>query len=180
MKWLLKLSLVSSILIFSATAYGEQVTKGDESKVEEAPSHYEQLKGLEWLVGEWVDQDEDVKIVTIGSWDKYKNFITQHFTVTLQGDVELEGKQIIGWDPVNEQIRSWVFDSDGGFGEGKWEQRGDQWIVNSSQTLGGGGLASSINIYSNIGSSSYTWQSTGREVDGEFLPNIEPVTVKRK
>jgi hypothetical protein len=26
---------------------------------------------------------------------------------------------------------------------------------------------------------SFTWQSTGRELDGEILPNIEPVKVVR-
>ena len=28
--------------------------------------------------------------------------------------------QRIGWDPAAKQIRSWEFDSEGGFGEGTW------------------------------------------------------------
>ena len=33
--------------------------------------------------------------------------------------------QRIGWDPVADHIRSWEFDSEGGFGEGKWGGDGE-------------------------------------------------------
>ena len=43
-----------------------------------------------------------------------------------------------------------------------------------------GKKGTSINIYSNIQSGSYTWESVGREVGGDILPNIEPVKVERR
>ncbi len=143
------------------------------------PTQYEHLKGLEWLVGEWVDKDQDTEITTKYEWDKYKNFLTQHFNVKIEGQLILEGKQVIAWDPVNERIRSWVFDSDGGFGEGNWRKDGKSWVVESSQTLADGRRASAINLYTPVSQNSYTWESTGREVGGELLPDIKPVTVKR-
>ena len=57
----------------------------DEAKKEEKPSHYEQLKSLEWMVGSWVDQDEHVDIETECSWAKNRNFITRSFTVSVDG-----------------------------------------------------------------------------------------------
>ena len=36
--------------------------------------------------------------------------------------------QVIGWDPAAKQVRSWVFDSGGGIGEGIWTKQGDKWI----------------------------------------------------
>jgi len=146
----------------------------------EAPTHFEQLKELEWLIGDWIDEDEDVKIETSSSWDKHKNFITQTFSITVQDQLEIEGRQVIAWDADKEKIRSWVFDSDGGFGEGSWLKKGDSWVVETAQTLADGSRASSINIYTKVDDNSYTWESTGREVDGEMLPNIDPVTVTRK
>jgi len=144
------------------------------------PTHYENLKALKWLIGKWVDEDKDVKIETEYSWDRHKNFLTQTFKVTVEGSLQLEGRQVIAWDPIKGQIRSWVFDSDGGFGEGVWKKKGNSWVVEISQTLADGRQASAVNIYTPIDKSSYKWKSTGREVGGELLPDIEPVIVRKK
>lgn len=144
------------------------------------PKENEHLKELTWMIGKWADKDSDSEIMTENAWDKYKNFITQHFTVSIEGRLELEGRQVIGWDPISKTIRSWVFDSDGGFGEGTWKKKGNSWIVEASQTLADGRRASSVNIYTPVNANSFMWQSTGREVGGELLPNIEPVTVVKQ
>lgn len=146
----------------------------------EPPSHYEHLKELEWLVGSWVDEDEDSTIMIDFKWDRYKNFLVQHFTVAVEGKFQLEGKQIIGWDASQKKIRSWIFDSDGGFGEGKWTKKDKSWNVETIQTLEDGSKASSTNIFTPINGNSYKWESVDRETDGELLPNIEPVTIIKK
>jgi len=146
----------------------------------EPVTNFDQLKDLEWLIGDWVDEDEDVRIVTHTQWDKYKNFITQKFSIFTEGTLELEGRQLITWDPIKGQIRSWVFDSDGGFGEASWRKEGKNWIVEAAHTLTDGRRASAVNIYTPVNQNSYTWESTGREVGGELLPNVDPVTVVRK
>ncbi len=138
------------------------------------------LKELEWLIGSWVDQDQDTTIDSNYQWDRYKVFITQHFSITAEGKFELEGKQIIGWDPINEKIRSWIFDSDGGFGEGNWRKDGSRWILEIASTLADGRKASAVYIFTPIDKDHYTIQSTDRSVGGELLPDIEPVTVVRK
>lgn len=156
------------------------ITRVSEVEVLQATSNHEKLQGLDWLLGEWIDADEDVKVTTTFAWDKYLNFLTQKFDVHVLGKEELHGRQVIAWDPANEKIRSWVFDSDGGFGEGTWTQDGDSWIVESSYTLSDGRRGSSINIYTQVDANSYSFESTGREIDGELLPDIDPVIVKRK
>ena len=60
---------------------------------------------------------------------------------------DLEGTQVIGWDPAAGTIRSWMFDSDGGFGEGIWTKNDNTWIVKFSQVLPDGRKASATNIY---------------------------------
>lgn len=101
--------------------------------------NYEQLKELEWFIGSWVDQDENIRIVTECNWTKNKNFITRSFTVSAAGNVELSGIQIIGWDAGSQQIRSWTFDSDGGVSQGVWSKSKDRWYVHKKgprDTLG--------------------------------------------
>lgn len=151
-----------------------------EYDIELPPALYERLKGLEWMVGSWKDQDEDVTITFKTKWDKYKNFLMQNFNVGIFGLETLEGMQIIGWDPTSEKIHSWIFDSDGGVGSGVWTQQDKSWQVAVSYTLSDGRKASSVNIYTPIDQKSYTFASIGRDVDGEVLPNIEPVTVVRE
>ena len=91
----------------------------------------------------------------------------------------MSGMEIVGWDPAEKQIRSWVFDSDGGFSEGKWSQKGNRWFIQKVGTLPDGGKSTATNIVTQVDDDSFTWQSTDRTVDDEVLPNVEEVLVKR-
>lgn len=144
------------------------------------PSHYEQLQELEWLIGDWVDDQGGATVTMRGEWTANRNFISRSFTVLIEDRIDMSGTQVIGWDPAAETIRSWVFDSDGGFTEGVWSRRDDGWSVRSVGVLPDGRKASMVNIIRVIDKDTFTLQSVGREVDGELLPNIEEVTVIRK
>jgi hypothetical protein len=154
----------------------------DEAKQVElrsAPTNEEHLQELAWLVGEWVDEDQTSTITLHTDWDPSKNFLTQHFKVTLLGQEELEGQQIIAWDPVAKKIRSWIFDSDGGFGEASWSKGVKSWAAATKYTRGDGRQGTATNLYTPVDANAYTFASTDREIDGEILPNLPPVQVKR-
>jgi uncharacterized protein (TIGR02246 family) len=144
------------------------------------PSSYEQLKELEWMIGSWIDQDEDATIQTDCEWTKNQNFINRSFAVVIGDQVDLAGMQMIGWDPVAKQIRSWIFDSDGGFSEGKWTRKGDRWLIQQNGTLPDGSRSSAVNIITPVDDDSFTWQSVQREINGDLLPNVDEVLVVRK
>lgn len=146
----------------------------------DAVSNNEHLKDLEWLIGEWVDKDDTSEITSTYKWDEYKNFILQQFKVTLLGKKDLEGKQIIGWDPVHNNVRSWMFDSDSGFAESTWKQDGKSWVIESASTLPEGVVGSQVLIITPIDNNSFTLEITGREIDGKILPNLDPVKIVRK
>lgn len=150
------------------------------SEADKAPTHYEQLKELEWLIGDWVDKAGDSSVQTTCRWTKNKNFITRSFAVSIADRIDLEGTQVIGWDPAKKVIRSWLFDSDGGFGVGVWSRKENRWTIRALRVLPDGRKASSVNVLIQVDDDTFTWESTGREVDGEVLPNIGPVTVVRK
>jgi uncharacterized protein (TIGR02246 family) len=138
------------------------------------------LGELEWLIGDWVDQDENASVETTFRWAKDYAFINGTFRVTVGDQVDLEGTQVIGWDPAAKKIRSWIFDSKAGVGEGEWSREANRWTVNVKSVLGNGQKASSINIYTYLDPNSFTWQSVSRAVDGELLPDSDEVTVVRE
>jgi uncharacterized protein (TIGR02246 family) len=151
-----------------------------EEDVPVVPSHYEQLKELEWMIGTWVDQDEQNRIETTCQWTKNQNFITRFFTVSIRDRIEMAGLQIVGWDPAAKRIRSWVFDSDGGFGEGVWSKKDKRWYVQTTGVTGDGSKTSAVNIFTYVDNNTFTWQSVNRVSGGELLPNVDEVTVVRQ
>lgn len=152
-----------------------------ETAIAIASTNYEFLRPLEWMIGTWSDREGDVELETTCEWTKNKNFMTRSFRVKVGDTTAKEGTQVIGYDAVSGTIRSWVFDTEGGIGEGTWHHDGGaKWIVKSSHRLATGQLGSSINILTPVDANSFLWQSTGRELDGEILPDIAPVTVVRK
>lgn len=147
-----------------------------EITLEAVPAQSEHLQDLAWMIGKWKDTSDEFDIVNDVSWDKYKNFLKQHFTVQVLGVDQLEGTQIIGWDPINKQVRSWIFDSDGGIGEGTWNQADGGWYVNMVYTLSDGRKASAVYVYKKVDENKYVFTSVNRDIDGEVLPDIDPVT----
>jgi uncharacterized protein (TIGR02246 family) len=171
-------------VLFAATLVKEDGTwKILKVEEEESPvplSTIARLGGLEWLIGDWVDKDESGSVETSFRWTKNYAFLSGMFRVTVGDRIDLEGTQVIGWDPVAKKIRSWIFDTKAGFGEGVWSREGNRWTVKVKSILSTGQKASSINIYTYLSPNSFTWQSVSREVDGELLPDTDEVTVVRK
>ncbi|MCE9548403.1 MAG: SgcJ/EcaC family oxidoreductase [Planctomycetia bacterium] len=151
-----------------------------ETELPPPPGATEHLEPLAWLIGKWVDQDDDADIHSTYAWTANKAFITHAFTVRIGDQINLRGMQIIAWDPAAKRIRSWAFDSTGGFAEGKWRQDGDRWIIQSDSTLADGKKGSAVNVLKKVDDDHYTWKSSARQIDGEMQPNIDEVPVVRE
>lgn len=150
-----------------------------EERISAVDSNYEKLKELEWMVGRWVDQDDQVTVVTECNWTRNNNFLIRSFTVQVNEEIDMSGMQIIGWDPVAGRIRSWVFDSDGGFGEATWSRKADQWFVQQRGVLADGRQSSSVNIIRFLDEKTCTIQAVNRTVDDELLPNVPEVRIAK-
>ncbi len=144
------------------------------------PSHYEQLKELEWMVGQWSDEDDEATVTTECNWSKNNNFLVRSFTVQINDRLGMSGMQFIGWDPAAKQIRSWVFDSEGGFGEGTWTRKDNRWSNQQTGVLPDGRKSSSVSIFTQLDDGTFTLQSVNRMVDGQLLPNIDEVKITRE
>ncbi|QDU54233.1 YybH family protein [Aeoliella mucimassa] len=144
------------------------------------PSHYEQLTSLEWMVGTWSNDSDESTFLSTCRWSTNRNFLIRSFQVVIGDQVDFEGTQVIGWDPHTDTIRSWVFDSDGGFGVGLWSQDGNRWIVQTRHHLPDGRVGTAMNIYELVDDNTVRFESTARQVDGELMPSIDAVELVRQ
>ncbi len=148
-----------------------------EEVVPVVTSNYEQLRELEWMVGRWVDQDDKATVVTECNWTRNNNFLVRSFLVHVNDRINMSGMQIIGWDPAAKQIRSWVFDSDGGFGQATWKKKEDKWFIQQNGILPDGRKSASVNIIRFVDEKTCMIQSVSRTVDDELLPDIAEVRI---
>ena len=132
-----------------------------------------QLKDLEWLVGEWVDQSPSVDVTIKVHWTTNKAFLMMDYLVKREGMEPLEVTIRVGWDGASNRIRSWTFDSQGGFGEGFWHKDGKKWVVGTSGVLPDGGTGGATNSYEFVDANNFVWRSTDRDVDGQPLADAE-------
>ena len=145
-----------------------------------ATSAGEQLGQLAWLIGDWVDEGQSALVATSFRWADHRDFILSDFTVHVAGRPAMTGSQRIGWDPQARKLRSWVFDSEGGFVEGIWTRKGSQWIVKMTGVTRDGKTASSVNVFTRAAKDRMTWQSRDRVVGAEAMPNIDEIPIVRK
>jgi uncharacterized protein (TIGR02246 family) len=107
------------------------------------------LEQLDWLVGSWEDDGAGVTASTRCAWSPGRGFLVRSHVITPDaaaprpesGDDRIpallptadtkprELTEIIGWDPDQDAIRSWIFAADGRFAAGVWERAGDRWTV---------------------------------------------------
>jgi uncharacterized protein (TIGR02246 family) len=144
------------------------------------PSNYEHLRGLEWAIGEWVDDSDGQEVGRVSfEWSPEQNFILSSHVVAFK-DISLgDGTEWIGWDPAAAQVRSWSFESDGGFGEGFWTKEGDKWIIKTNSVLHDGKKLAATNVVTRVGADTITWQSKDRTLDGKALPDSAEIKMKR-
>jgi uncharacterized protein (TIGR02246 family) len=149
-------------------------------EVEDVPSlPYPQLKALEWLTGDWVDDGGKGAVKVKCKWAPNKSFLLMEYEVKNEGADPLLVTQRIGWDPVNNMVRSWVFDSTGGFGEGYWQRDGHKWVVGFSTILADGGTGGATNIYEFKDEKTFLYRSVDRDVDGQPVADVEAKFVRK-
>ena len=91
------------------------------------------------------------------------------------------GTMFIGWDPQSGQIKSWVFDSEGGHGEGLWTRVSEnRWIVKAHGVTRDGRPNSATQIHTVVGKDSVNTDSIDRILGGEIAPDVLNVLMVRQ
>jgi hypothetical protein len=76
-------------------------------------------------------------------------------------------------------MRSWVFDSHGGFGEGNWQRDGNRWVVACAGVLPDGGTGQATNIWEFVDPKTFVWRAVDREVDGQPVGDMDVKFVRK-
>jgi hypothetical protein len=146
--------------------------------VREWPNDNASLRDLEWLIGTWVAKRDEADVHTTYEWLWNKTFIRVDFSIR-EKERTLSGFQIIGKDLASGQLRSWTFESEGGFGAASWTRDGKKWVLDAAGHLANGKIMTATNILTPLSADSFTWQSVDRTIDGEEVDDLPPVKVTR-
>jgi uncharacterized protein (TIGR02246 family) len=146
--------------------------------VRELPVETASLRDLDWLIGTWAAKNDEAEVHTTYEWMWDKSFIRVQFTIRHK-DRTLRGFQMIGKDEASGELRSWTFESEGGFGEATWSRDGKKWVLDSAGRLSNGSTLAATNILVPLDQDSFTWQSIKRSVGGEEVEDLPPVKVTR-
>jgi hypothetical protein len=135
---------------------------------------------LDWAIGNWAENAEtgDGERISL-TWSDNQNFVLGAFSTTVKGVSVGGATQWIAWDPIAKIIRSWIFDTTGGFGEGAWSKDGKKWVVKSTHVLQDGKKAATTYVITSIDSDTISLLSKDRTIDGAKLPDTKEVKLKR-
>jgi uncharacterized protein (TIGR02246 family) len=143
----------------------------------------QQLKELEWMVGDWTEEGARKSGVSVHStceWTMGDKYLIRKFSAEGKNGLLRFGTEVIGWDPRTHRIRSWMFDSDGSFGESVWARDENRWIVKHTGTLADGSDASVTHMVTPVDADTVTVQSKDHVVNGEKQPDLPEVKLKRR
>jgi uncharacterized protein (TIGR02246 family) len=132
---------------------------------------HQRLDELAWLVGDWTDESPDSVVHATCRWTPDGHFLLRDFTVRVQGKPVMTVNERIGWDPSIRQIKSWVFDSEGGHGTGLWSRAGNEWIIKSTGVMPDGRVATATHTLTRLGPQSARWSSVERTVGDRVVPD---------
>ena len=146
-------------------------------------SQAQHLKALDWMVGDWAEASAPKSGIALHGtcgWTDNKAFLIRKFSVEGTSGALHSGTEVIGWDPRAQIIRSWVFDSNGGFGENTWIEDGNRWLIKYSGTLADGSDVSATNVVTLVDANTITLLSKDRTVNSVPQPGTPEITLKRQ
>jgi uncharacterized protein (TIGR02246 family) len=143
----------------------------------ESTSDADQLAALNIFAGEWAGQLNNIDIHVSATWDANKKFMRRE-TKMVSGKAELSGTQQIGWDPLTQQIRSWMFSDDGSYSEGVWSLQGNTWMAPAMRVLPDGTISQATQVYKFPDKNTLVWKVIRGSIDGRPTDDFE-IVLKR-
>jgi uncharacterized protein (TIGR02246 family) len=131
------------------------------------------LADLAWMLGQWSATSGDTLLEVSARWNATETFLLRDLKVTRGGKVVFQASQRIGWDPLTKRVKSWIFDSDGGYGEATWLREGERWLIESTGVLPDGRQTAGTSTLTQDGENAFTWRSSGARIDGEPGAGLE-------
>lgn len=168
----------------SVSAYTTVYAKeGDEWRIAQItetapvvePSPASKLSALGWLEGKWRGENAKRPVALEISSVQNGNFLTIKYSFGENGD-EGTSTEVVGYDAAEDRVRSWTFDSAGGFSEAAWQPDGANWmLVSKSVNPDGSRGSSQLEIRPAADERSFTVEGYNRESGGVPMPKLGPI-----
>lgn len=146
-----------------------------DEKIEPEPGQH--LEQLNWLIGQWIEESDDSRMEIDCYWDESGSYIIRDFKITIEGLLASSGTERIGWDPLNRQIRSWLFDSAGGHIEAEWIAGDGYWTATAHGYRADGQAISATYKMTPLRDDAYHMAATNRRAGDETLGDFEMTIV---
>lgn len=144
------------------------------------PSTFDKLQGLAWLVGDWTAEQAGEQIEIDCEWTAHKSYLERRFTVTRGPHVVSSSIELIGWDPVDNKIKSWTFSSGGSHSIGLWETDGGNWLVRNHRVSAAGEHSATTDLWSLLPDGALGWRFMRMPKVGVGLAEGTEIVLKQK
>lgn len=132
-----------------------------------------ELKRLEWMIGEWSQQEAGQVVRMNCHWSEDGSFLLVEFRVRESNAAERVSSERIAWDPAARKFRSWTFRNDGSFCESNWTARGNDWQVQTRGVVASGSSVSGTLFWQPRPDGKLTIRATRIRVGSEEMPDSE-------
>jgi hypothetical protein len=152
----------------------------------------ERLKGLDFLVGEWVAEytmTNDIpevglvkgsRIVDRNTFRRTLNGNALELTIsqTQNGESIPPSREVTCWDPDSRALVHTIY-GEGFFGRGSWRQEGDTWVLDWQVSTTAGRTYKGRSNHRSLGPDEFTWQILDFTVDDKPMADGPLVHFKR-
>jgi ketosteroid isomerase-like protein len=140
---------------------------------------HEALDSIQWILGEWINEGNDAKVELAFRWSDDENFILGDISIRRDDAVVARSTQRIAYDASKGALRSWTFDSDGGFGQSEWEPGEIGWGLQSSAVSPDGSTGTATMSIIPIDQNRFMIRVTNRVSEGQEESDYEYNVVKK-
>lgn len=144
-----------------------------------APTPGERLAPLSFLLGDWLNEGADATLKINFRWSDDGNFLIGEYESLTDGLSQGKSTQRFGWDPVHQQIRSWLFEPDGAYSEGLWSATDKGWLCKSNSVMQDGTTGSAIVEFVIGDDDHFTLKGRDRVIDGATEGDYEVKVVRQ-
>ncbi|MCE9525013.1 MAG: nuclear transport factor 2 family protein [Planctomycetales bacterium] len=143
------------------------------------PTPNEYLQSVAWLIGDWINEGTDGVVKVSYKWSEDKNYVLGEFQLPGGTGPARKLSQRIGWDASARKIRSWMFESDGGFADGHWTVLEDGIVAKYSSVNADGTTATATITINQKDKDHFSMKGTDRIVGDDREPDFEINVVRR-
>ncbi len=145
-----------------------------------AADRSQELSPLAPLLGVWTaDLGDGQEIRVEAAPNANGNFVVLERTISQNGQMVGGGTEWIAWDPAAKAIRSWNFESDGGFSESDWKAQGETLTVTTRATLRNGSKVEEVQKLSGGEDGLLVVEGVSLALDGANHTPAKPLKFKR-